>query len=181
MKIYTKTGDYGTTSLANGDRILKSDIRVETYGAVDELNAWIGQVSDSMIKKLYAQQLQAIQSQLFVVGATLASNNNAISAMDPLGFEDVEALEKQMDFMNESLPKMTHFILPGGHTLVSQLHIARCVCRRAERWVVRLNESEEVDPIIIVYLNRLSDYLFVLSRKVGHELQIEEHKWIPKS
>jgi len=188
MKIYTKTGDKGTTALFGGTRVPKHHIRIESYGTVDELNSHLGLVRDQKIDAHSNKILLQIQDKLFTVGAVLATDpKKAVlkSGKDRLNIPkidlaDIELLEIEMDKMNESLPVMTHFILPGGHQTVSFCHIARCVCRRAERLAVALNEIEPLDDHILIYLNRLSDYLFVLARKLSHDLQAEEIKWIPK-
>ncbi len=178
MKIYTKTGDAGTTSLVGGSRVSKSHDRVEAYGTVDELNAYIGLIRDLDVNRSKEALFQQIQSKLFVIGAMLASDPNHPKKNVPLLHEeDVTVLEQAIDEMQEHLPAMHHFILPGGHTSVSFCHIARCVCRRAERLVIHLHEKERVEPLIFIYLNRLSDYLFVLARKVAQELQVEEIYW----
>ncbi|MBT8305080.1 MAG: cob(I)yrinic acid a,c-diamide adenosyltransferase [Bacteroidia bacterium] len=188
MKIYTKTGDKGTTALFGGTRVPKHHIRIESYGTVDELNSHLGLVRDQKIDAHSNKILLKIQDKLFTVGAILATDpEKAVlkSGKDRLNIpkidlNDIELLELEMDNMNESLPVMTHFILPGGHQTVSFCHIARCVCRRAERLSVALNEIEPLDEHVLIYLNRLSDYLFVLARKLSLDLQAEEIKWIPK-
>lgn len=188
MKIYTKTGDTGTTSLFGGTRVPKHHIRIESYGTVDELNSWIGLVRDLVADAEIKELLQEIQDRLFVLGAQLATEPEKAklkSGKDRLNIytlqeDDVQKLEKAMDQMNAQLPAMTHFILPGGHPTVSYCHIARTICRRAERMITYLNENEAVDPVILVYINRLSDYLFVLSRKLSASLKAEEIKWIPE-
>lgn len=188
MKIYTKTGDKGSTSLFGGTRVPKHHIRIESYGTVDELNSHIGLVRDQEIDSHYKEILIIIQNKLFTVGSILATDpKKAIlkSGKDRLNIpkistEDIELLEKEMDSMNESLPPMTNFVLPGGHQTVSFCHIARSVCRRAERLAVALNDLEPFQPETLTYLNRLSDYLFVLARKLSYDLQADEVKWIPK-
>jgi cob(I)alamin adenosyltransferase len=181
MKIYTKKGDKGETSLLGGTRVKKSHIRIESYGTVDELNSWIGLIRDQDIDKHSKEILIHIQDRLFTIGSHLASDPNKSKAKIPdIKEEDVTALEKEMDKMNEVLPEMRSFVLPGGHTTISYCHIARCVCRRAERCAVGLASEEKVEDIIIKYLNRLSDYLFVLSRKLTHDLQAAEIPWQPK-
>jgi len=188
MKIYTKTGDKGSTSLFGGTRVPKHNIRIESYGTVDELNSHIGLVRDQEIDSHYKEILIIIQNKLFTVGSILATDpKKAIlkSGKDRLNIpkistEDIEFLEKEMDSMNESLPPMTNFVLPGGHQTVSFCHIARSVCRRAERLAVALNELEPFQPETLTYLNRLSDYLFVLARKLSYDLQADEVKWIPE-
>ncbi len=188
MKIYTKTGDTGTTSLFGGTRVPKHHIRIESYGTIDELNSWIGLLRDQVPEGGTRDLLKYIQDRLFVVGAELATEPEKAklkSGKDRLNIntvkkEDVLQLEQAMDQMNTSLPPMTHFILPGGHTTVSYCHITRTVCRRAERMITYLNENEPVNPLILTYINRLSDYLFVLARKLSSALQAEEIKWIPE-
>ena len=188
MKIYTKTGDKGTTALFGGTRVPKHHIRIESYGTVDELNSYIGLIRDQKIDKNYKDILIQIQDRLFTLGAILATDpNKAIlkSGKDRLNIpkisaEDCKLLESEIDSMNDNLPPMTHFVLPGGHTTVSYCHIARCVCRRSERLVTLLHEQEPLNEQVLMYLNRLSDYLFVLARKLTYDLQAEEIKWIPK-
>ena len=188
MKVYTKTGDKGTTALFGGTRVPKHHIRIDSYGTVDELNSYLGLIRDQDINSHYQDLLIKIQHNLFTVGATLATDpDKAIlkSGKERLNIpkissNDIELLEKEMDTMNEALPPMTHFVLPGGHQTVSFCHIARCVCRRAERLASALNELEPFQPETLTYLNRLSDYLFVLARKLSKDLQAEEVKWIPQ-
>ncbi len=178
MKIYTRTGDDGTTSLAGGRRIPKHHVRIEAYGSVDELISWTGLLRDSVVNNQVKEILLYIQDQLMKCAAALAwdkENTNLRKILpDP---ECVETIESEIDRMDAKLPALNNFILPGGHYLVSYCHIARCVCRRAERAVIRLNNSEETPEIINRFLNRLSDYLFVLSRLLSLELDIEEIKW----
>lgn len=181
MKIYTKKGDKGTTQLIGGTRIPKSSLRIEAYGTVDELNSCIGLVRDQKIKKRHKNSLIEIQDRLFTLGALLASDPKKSKMKIPLIIEnDILFLEKEIDKMELELPPMRSFVLPGGHTTVSFCHIARCVCRRAERITVDLALHEKVDEIAVKYLNRLSDYLFVLSRKLALELGAEEHPWKPR-
>lgn len=179
FKIYTKTGDQGETGLFGGKRLPKSHLRIESYGTVDELNSWIGLIRDLTDYPKTEGVLENIQNRLFVVGSNLATDPS--KQMDvPQVFEgDIELLEKEIDRMESELPPLKNFILPGGHPTVSQIHIARCVCRRAERSVVGLGLIDEVPTIILQYLNRLSDYLFVLSRWVGMRLEAKEIPWIP--
>lgn len=182
MKIYTKTGDDGSTALIGGKRVKKHHIRIESYGTVDELNSWLGLIRDQEIDKSLHVDLVYLQNRLFVIGALLATAPNkkqGFTTLPPLETSDVEWLENHIDQMTENLAPMTHFILPGGHTVVSYCHIARTVCRRAERISALLYENEPFDKIVLVFLNRLSDYLFVLARKLSQELQVEEIKWIP--
>ena len=181
MKIYTKTGDKGKTSLIGGTRVPKNHIRIEAYGTVDELNSYIGLIRDQKIDKHTQAILLEIQDRLFTIGSLLASDPGRSKMKVPSLFEeDITLLEKEIDKMNETLPEMRSFILPGGHTTVSFCHIARCICRRAERCSVKLSENEPVPEIIIKYLNRLSDYLFVLSRQLGKELKTKETPWKPR-
>jgi cob(I)alamin adenosyltransferase len=188
MKIYTKTGDQGTTALFGGTRVPKDHIRIDSYGTVDELNSHIGLIRDQAIDAHYKTILIEIQDRLFTVGAILATppekeiKKNGELRLQNLGIteSDIELLENEIDTMESSLPPMTHFVLPGGHTTVSYCHIARCVCRRAERLAVHLSHNEPVAEITIKYLNRLSDYLFVLARKLSFDLNAEEVKWIPR-
>jgi len=180
MKIYTKKGDKGETSLLGGTRVPKSHIRIESYGTVDELNSWIGLIRDQKIDAQSKDLLIHIQDRLFTIGSHLASDPSKSGIKIPdIKEEDVVVLEKAIDKMNEVLPEMKSFVLPGGHTTVSYCHIARCICRRAERCAVNLAQSEKVEDLIIKYLNRLSDYLFVLSRKLSQDLQAEEIPWKP--
>ncbi len=188
MKIYTKTGDKGTTALFGGTRVSKKHIRIESYGTVDELNSYIGMIKDQGIDEITKSILLKIQHELFTLGAMLATppeKETLKNGKDRLNIPkiidaDIEFLEKEIDQMNTNLPPMTHFVLPGGHQTVSFCHIARCVCRRAERLSVALNDEEAIDTNILMYLNRLSDYLFVLARKLTYQLKAEEVKWIPK-
>ena len=188
MKVYTKTGDTGTTALFGGTRVPKDHARIESYGTVDELNSYIGLIRDQEMKQHYKDILIEIQDRLFTVGAILATPpekevlKNGQKRLQNLSIieSDIELLEKEIDTMEDSLPQMTHFVLPGGHTTVSYCHIARCVCRRAERLAVHLSHNEPVADIAIKYLNRLSDYLFVLARKLSKELNADEVKWIPR-
>jgi len=180
MKIYTKKGDKGETSLLGGTRVAKSHIRIESYGTVDELNSWIGLIRDQQIDNDTKKFLIHVQDRLFTIGSHLAADPTKSGIKIPeIKEENVIALEKEMDKMNEVLPEMRSFVLPGGHTTVSYCHIARCVCRRAERCSVDLAGKEKVEDIIIKYLNRLSDYLFVLSRKLSSDLKAEEIPWKP--
>ncbi len=188
MKIYTKTGDTGTTSLFGGTRVPKHHIRIESYGTIDELNSYIGLIRDQEINPNYQKVLIEIQDRLFTVGAILATPpdketlSNGEKRLQNLCIvaQDIEYLEKEIDLMDSLLPQMTHFILPGGHTIVSYCHIARCVCRRAERLTAHLNDIEPTDDRVIMYLNRLSDYLFVLARKLSFDLKANEVQWIPR-
>ncbi|MFD0798261.1 cob(I)yrinic acid a,c-diamide adenosyltransferase [Maribacter chungangensis] len=188
MKIYTKTGDAGTTALFGGTRVPKHHIRIESYGTVDELNSWLGLIRDQEIPGASKQELTKIQEDLFTLGAILATDpekavlKNGKERLNIPKIEEthIHKLEVAIDTMELSLPQMTHFILPGGHTTVSYCHIARTVCRRAERMATLLHENEPFDERVLWYLNRLSDYLFVLARKLSQELQADEVKWIPE-
>lgn len=179
FKIYTKTGDKGETSIIGGTRLPKHHMRIEAYGNVDELNSFIGLVRDSVSEKELIHLLIEIQDRLFTIGSCLASDPEKTLKMKlpEIKEEDVVLLEKSIDKMNETLPEMKSFVLPGGHTVVSYCHIARCVCRRAERSVLKLAENEKVDQLIYKYLNRLSDYLFVLSRKLSQDFNANEIPW----
>lgn len=182
MKIYTKTGDKGMTSLIGGTKVLKSDLRIEAYGTVDELNSYVGLCRDLISDETSKKTLREIQDRLFTVGSSLACDPEKEPKMKipDLKEDDVAFLEKEIDRMNESLPEMKNFILPGGHPTVSHFHIARCVCRRAERCCVRLQDEDASSLLIIKYLNRLSDYLFVLARYASHLLHAEEIAWKPR-
>ena len=188
MKIYTKTGDNGTTSLFGGNRVPKYHIRIDSYGTVDELNAYIGLIRDQQIDTSHKEMMITIQKNLFAMGTVLATdpektilkNGEKRITIKTLSTEDIEILEREIDLMNENLPPMTHFILPGGHPSVSICHVARTVCRRAERLATALYEQEPFEKETLQYLNRLSDYLFVLSRKLAKELSAEEIPWIPQ-
>lgn len=181
MKIYTKKGDSGKTSLLGGTRVSKSHVRIESYGTVDELNSWIGLLRDLDDNSSRREFMKGIQDRLFTIGSSLANDPEKHNVKIPdLHDSDITDLEEAMDKMNESLPEMRHFILPGGHQANSYCHIARCVCRRCERAVIRLAEEEPVDERVIFYLNRLSDYLFVLCRIITHETGSEEIPWLPR-
>lgn len=187
MKVYTKTGDKGTTLLIGGTRVPKHHIKIEAYGTVDELNTYIGLLRDK-ISGYYSEELIQIQNRLFTLGSFLAldidkktlSNGQPRLNITPISIKDISFLEQKIDQMEENLPPMTHFVLPGGNEQVSVCHICRTVCRRAERKVTYLNEIESVSENLIKYLNRLSDYLFVLARKLSKDLKIKETPWIPK-
>ncbi len=187
MKIYTKTGDKGTTALFGGTRVPKDHLRIESYGTVDELNSYIGLIRDQKVDDHTKNSLIKIQEELFTVGAMLATpidkeklkNGKERLNISKTNNDSTSFLEKEIDLMNNNLPQMTHFILPGGHSIVSFCHISRCICRRAERLAVALDNQETINPNILVYLNRLSDYLFVLARKLSKDFHAEEVKWIP--
>jgi cob(I)alamin adenosyltransferase len=179
MKIYTLTGDDGTTSLSGGKRVSKTDLRIEAYGTVDELISWMGLIRGDEVNKTRKEILVYIQDQLMRSAARLARDNSNTEGRNVLPDGDCPTiLEKEIDLMESYLEPLNSFILPGGNSSVSHCHIARCVCRRAERAVLRLNEKEEIPEVIRKFLNRLSDYLFVLARKVSSELDNEEIKWI---
>ncbi len=180
FKIYTKTGDAGETGLFGGRRLSKSHLRIESYGTVDELNSYIGVVRDSLKDEHLRQILKDVQDRLFAVGANLASDPAKNLTPPDITQADIQVLESEIDSMEAQLPALKNFILPGGHPSVSFCHVARCVCRRAERLVVALNHDEKVEPMVLQYLNRLSDYLFVLSRKIGHDAGAEEVIWKPR-
>jgi cob(I)alamin adenosyltransferase len=187
MKIYTRTGDTGMTALFGGTRVPKHHIRIQSYGTVDELNSWLGLLRDQDIQTAYKEILLKVQKDLFTIGAILATDpEKAVlkSGKERLNIskitsEDITLLEDEMDRMEETLPVMTHFVLPGGHPAVSYCHIARTVCRRAERMACLLHENQPFESEVLSYLNRLSDYLFVLSRAISSDLKAEEIKWIP--
>ena len=190
MKIYTKTGDIGETSLFGGRRVLKSELRIETYGTVDELNSWIGLLRDVQTDNVTKDLLKEIQDRLFTLGATLAADpDNAKLKTPDLHEADIELLERAIDKMDEELEPLRNFVLPGGHVYVSYCHLARTVCRRAERLCVALahgttkpspSQASDAMNISIKYLNRLSDYLFTLSRKMAKDLGAEEVNWLPR-
>lgn len=181
MKIYTKTGDSGQTSLLGGKRVSKAHLRIEAYGTVDELNAYVGMVRDQEVNASRAPFLKEIQDRLFTIGADLATAPDAAKVKKPdLHEEDVMQLEGAMDEMDAVLPPLKHFVLPGGHPVVSFCHLARTVCRRAERACIALAEEESVNPLVITYINRLSDYFFVLGRMNAQELGVEEVTWNPR-
>ncbi len=187
MKIYTKTGDKGTTALFGGTRVPKHDLRIESYGTVDELNSYIGLIRDQKIESKTIDSLIRIQNELFTLGAMLATppekevlkNGKQRLNIPKINSNSIELLESEIDTMNLELAQMTNFILPGGNQTVSFCHIARCVCRRAERISTALNENEAISSDILRYLNRLSDYLFVLARKLTKDLSAKEIAWIP--
>jgi len=188
MKIYTKTGDKGTTALFGGTRVSKHHLRIESYGTIDELNSYIGLIRDQEIDSNSIESLIRIQNELFTLGAMLATppekevlkSGKQRLNIPKITNSSVQLLEKEIDTMNLELPPMTNFILPGGNQTVSFCHIARCVCRRAERLATGLNENETINPDILTYLNRLSDHLFVLARKLSKDLSVKETPWIPE-
>lgn len=180
-KIYTKTGDKGETSLIGGNRVPKYHERIEAYGTLDELNSYIGLLSDQSIDGHVKDILLIIQDRIFTIESLLATDPGyqPSTPLPQMYEEDVLMLEKEIDKMNEVLPPLTSFILPGGHTIVSYAHIARCICRRAERLTIRLSVSSPVDLLLIRYLNRLSDYLFVLARHLAFDMNVAEKVWKP--
>ncbi len=181
MKIYTKTGDQGLTSLFGGKRISKAELRIDTYGTVDELNSWMGLLRDQPVNESRQEFLIFLQDRLFTIGSILATEpGNTKVKIPSLAPADIFSIEEEIDSMDSQLEPMRTFILPGGHQSVSFCHIARTVCRRAERLVIALNNSEPVNELVIQFLNRLSDYLFVLSRKMASELKIQDTPWKPK-
>jgi len=181
MRVYTKTGDDGTSGLIGGTRVEKFDLRLESYGTVDELNSWIGLVRSQPIDESTRQLLIAVQNNLFVIGARLATDlsKTDLSARLPLGMDQIILLEKEMDRILDLLPPMEHFVLPGGSNTISYCHLARTVCRRAERRVCQLAKEVSIPVELIKYLNRLSDYLFVLSRKIAVDEGVSEVQWLP--
>lgn len=180
MKVYTKTGDKGTTGLLGGTRVSKADLRIDSYGTVDELNSHIGMVRDQPVNESVSDELIAVQNTLFVIGSHLASDPKKSKVVIPdIDSSKIGLLEAAIDRMDSELPEMRNFVLPGGHISVSAGHIARCVCRRAERMVIGLAENEPVNDNIIRYLNRLSDYLFVLCRWMTLKLNAPEVPWKP--
>lgn len=184
IKIYTKSGDKGKTSLIGGTKVSKSHIRIESYGTVDELNSFIGLLNDQVNSGDINLFLKQVQDRLFTIGSSLACDpeREPLMKLPDLKEEDVTLLEQAIDKMSAELPEMKNFILPGGHPSVSTAHICRCVCRRAERICVNMQEQEMfIDGIVIRYLNRLSDYLFVLARYIAHLLKVEEVAWRPRS
>jgi cob(I)alamin adenosyltransferase len=181
MKIYTKTGDMGTTALFGGKRVSKADLRIDTYGTVDELNSWIGLLRDQPVNEKRNDFLINIQDRLFTIGSMLATEpGNTKVKIPALADEDIIGLEKEIDLMDSQLEPMRFFILPGGHQSVSYCHVARTVCRRSERLTIALHNQEPVNEKVIQYLNRLSDYLFVLARKMSAELNVRDTLWKPK-
>ena len=182
-KLYTKKGDDGTTGLLSGKRVSKHHVRIKAYGTVDELNAWVGMIRNFKIDKNTENTLVRIQNELMTVASQLADDTSyevskLIKIIEPIDDENVKYLEDQIDLINDELPELKNFVIPAGHIVVSYAHLARCTCRRAERFVTELNEIENVPHIIIAYINRLSDFLFILSRKLARDYEVEEIKWI---
>jgi len=181
MKVYTKTGDKGDTSLIGGTRVKKSHERIHAYGTVDELNSFIGLLRDNIEDSKLRDDLLEIQDRLFTLGSELASTPDSKMKLPKLYNSDIEFLEISIDSMNDNLPEMRSFVMPGGHQTVSLCHIARTVCRRAERWTVEIKQEDLVDALIPIYLNRLSDYFFVLSRFLSDSLNVSENLWKPRT
>ena len=178
IKVYTKTGDNGTTGLFSGERVPKHHIRIKAYGTVDELNCWIGLIRSQDIKKEQGKELIKIQKNLMLIGSELANESSDLT-IDLIQKDDVKDIELWIDRMTDELPVLRNFVITGGHSCVANTHLARCVCRRAERFITELNDTSKTNPVIIFYINRLSDYLFTLSRKFAHDFNVEEIKWIP--
>ena len=184
-KLYTKTGDDGTTGLFSGKRVSKHHVRIKAYGTVDELNAWIGLIRNDKIAAETNSFLIKIQNELMVIASQLADDTSEKTSklsgkIVPIAFENVTEIESEIDKINNELPELKNFIIPGGHVLISYTHLARCTCRRAERFITELKGEEEVSNVIIAYINRLSDYLFILARKLSKDFDVEEIKWIAK-
>jgi cob(I)alamin adenosyltransferase len=184
-KLYTKTGDDGTTGLFSGKRVSKHHVRIRAYGTVDELNAWIGLIRNDKIAAETNSFLIKIQNELMVIASQLADDTSGKTSklsgkIVPITFENVTEIESEIDKINNELPELKNFIIPGGHVLISYTHLARCTCRRAERFITELKGEEEVSSVIIAYINRLSDYLFILARKLSKDFDVEEIKWIAK-
>ncbi|HMI78515.1 MAG TPA: cob(I)yrinic acid a,c-diamide adenosyltransferase [Ferruginibacter sp.] len=183
IKIYTKTGDLGKTALIGGTKVPKSNIRIEAYGTIDELNSFIGLTADHLTHQNSKNILKEIQDRLFTIGSSLACDpdKEPLMKIPDLKETDITLLEREIDKMNDELTPMKFFIIPGGHAAISTAHVTRCVCRRAERICVNMQENSLfVDPLVIKYLNRLSDYLFVLARYIGHLLNVKDIPWKPR-
>ncbi len=183
FKLYTKKGDDGTTGLLSGKRVNKHHIRIKAYGTLDELNTWVGMIRNFKIDKKTDKTLIKIQQELMTIGSQLADDtalnfSKLVKIIDPINNENVKYLESQIDIINNELPELKNFVIPGGHIIVSYTHLARCTCRRAERLVTELNELENIPNVIIAYINRLSDFLFILSRKFTKDCDVEEIKWL---
>jgi cob(I)alamin adenosyltransferase len=182
FKLYTKTGDDGTTGLLSGKRVSKHHVRIKAYGTVDELNAWIGMIRNFKLDHNTNENLIRIQRELMTMASQLADDtafevSKLVKILEPIGHENIKHLEDQIDLINMELPELKNFVIPGGHVVVSYTHLARCTCRRAERFVTELNETENIPQNIIAYINRLSDFLFILSRKLSKDFEVEEIKW----
>lgn len=185
FKLYTKTGDDGTTGLLSGKRVSKHHVRIKAYSTVDELNVWVGMLRNFKSDKDTQDTLIKIQQELMTMGSQLADDaafevSKLVNILEPIDEENVLFLENQIDKLSNALPELKNFVIPGGHQAVSYTHLARCTCRKAERFITELNQVESVPEIIIAYINRLSDYLFVLSRKFAHDLSVSEIKWVPQ-
>ena len=185
LKLYTKTGDDGTTGLLSGKRVKKNNIRIQTYGTLDELNVWIGMIRNVKTDQNTQNTLLIIQKEIMTIASQLADDtnprkSNLVDILDPIDEGNIKFLEKQIDLISNSTPDLKNFIIPGGHKLISFIHVARCTCRKAERFIASLKEKEIVPRLIVAYINRLSDYLFALSRKLAYDLDVSEIKWIPK-
>ena len=177
MKVYTRTGDDGTTSLFSGKRVPKHDIRIKAYGTIDELNSWIGAIRDN-ITSVHNEELIEVQKNLMTLGSQLANDSDQF-LIQKINLSDVVNLEERIDLITVGLPPLRNFVIPGGHPVISYTHLARSVCRRAERYITELKDLTEVDSEVVFYINRLSDYLFTLSRKFSLDLNVEEIKWEP--
>jgi cob(I)alamin adenosyltransferase len=180
MKIYTKTGDQGQTALYGGKRLDKDDVRIEAYGTVDELNAFIGLLNAGFVEATQNYLLSEVQKRLFTIGSNLASDPDKKMITPDIKDEDITTLENAMDAMDQLLDPLKNFILPGGDVSVAHAHVCRTVCRRAERRIITLSKMSHVEPKILIYLNRLSDYFFILSRYIAHSKHLEEIPWIPR-
>lgn len=181
-KIYTKTGDKGETSLIGGTRVPKNHIRIEAYGTIDELNAFVGLIRDHDIAPHHKEVLLKIQECLFIAESLLAKDPEQTQIKLPcLSQADIKLLEEEIDKMNAELPELSHFILPGGNLESSYAHVARCICRRAERIIISLSAQVEVQPNVLQYINRLSDYFFVLARKLAQEKGTGDTIWKAKA
>lgn len=180
MKIYTKTGDQGQTALFGGKRLDKDDLRIEAYGTVDELNAFIGLLNTGFVEATQNYLLSEVQKRLFTIGSNLASDPDKKMITPDINDEDITTLENAMDAMDQLLDPLKNFILPGGDVSVAYAHVCRTVCRRAERRIITLSKLSHVEPKILVYINRLSDYFFILSRYITHSKQLQEIPWIPR-
>jgi len=181
MKIYTKTGDKGTTSLLSGERVKKFNLRIDAYGTVDELNSYIGYLRSLKIKSEDKKFLIAIQNKLFNLGALLATKENNTIKIKKISEVDISILEKEIDVINQNIPAIKNFVLPGGSQEVALSHICRTICRRTERLCVELSETETIQNTILTYLNRLSDYFFMLSRKISFDYKVEEIVWLQEN
>lgn len=180
FRIYTKTGDQGETGLFGGQRLSKDDLRIEAYGTIDELNASVGALADEVLSTEIKDILRQIQHDLFVIGSHLATMPGKNLSLPPLPEAQIQVMESLMDLWDETLPPLKNFILPGGHSTVSKAHLARCICRRAERRTISLSRREKISPQIVVYLNRLSDFFFMLGRKLALDLGVTEIIWEPR-